>query len=67
MDDITRKRLINALCAEWDYCLHNVFEVDGECMNLEEYRLMLECYNDDDLLNIVDDVDHYLNQWGVWK
>ena len=55
MNETTRQQFIDQLCAEWDYCLHNVFEVDGECMNLEEYRLMLECYSDQDLQNTIDE------------
>jgi hypothetical protein len=49
MNETTRQQLIDQLCAEY------ARDGDFEYMALEEYRLMLECYSDQDLQNTIDE------------
>ena len=49
MNKVTRQQLIDQLCEEY------VIDGDFEYMALEEYRLMLECYSDQDLQDTMDD------------
>ena len=44
----TREQLIDALVAEWEYLCHDDYDPDD--LTPEEYRLKLECFSDDDLL-----------------
>ena len=44
----TREQLIDALVAEWEYLCHD--DYDPEDLTPEEYRLKLECYSDEDLI-----------------
>ena len=39
--DYTRKQLINALCAEWDYLCHDDFDPEND-PTPEEYRKEME-------------------------
>jgi len=48
MNKVTRQQLIDQLCEEY------VIDGDFEYMALEEYRLMLECYSDQDLHDIME-------------
>lgn len=48
MNETTRQQLIDQLCEEY------VIDGDFEYMALEEYRLMLECYSDQDLQDIME-------------
>ena len=48
MNKVTRQQLIDQLCEEY------VIDGDFEYMALEEYRLMLECYSDQDLQDIME-------------
>ena len=49
MNETTRQHLIDQLCEEY------LIDGDFEYMALEEYRLMLECYSDQDLQNTMED------------
>lgn len=49
MNETTRQQFIDQLCAEY------ARDGDFEYMALEEYRLMLECYSDQDLQNTIDE------------
>jgi len=51
MNETTRQHLIDQLCEEY------LIDGDFEYMALEEYRLMLECYSDQDLQNTIDEND----------
>ena len=45
----TREQLINALVNEYEYLCHDDFDPDVD-LTTEEYRLKIECYNDEDLI-----------------
>jgi len=45
----TREQLINALVNEYDYLCHDDFDPDVD-LTTEEYRLKIECYSDDELV-----------------
>ena len=53
----TREQLINALVNEYEYLCHDDFDPDVD-LTTEEYRLKIECYNDEDLINEAS-VDEY--------
>ena len=64
----TREQLINALVNEYDYLCHDDFDPDVD-LTTEEYRLKIECYNDEDLINetAVDDhftIQQFMETWG---
>jgi hypothetical protein len=46
----TREQLIDALCAEHDHLYHDDFDPDRD-LSTQEYRLKLESYSDEDLIN----------------
>ena len=46
----TREQLINALVNEYEYLCHDDFDPSVD-LTTEEYRLKIECYNDEDLIN----------------
>ena len=64
----TRQQLIDALVAEWEYLCHD--DYDPEDDTPEEYRLKLECYSDQDLIEeaCIDEegftLDDYMEAWG---
>ena len=45
----TRQQLIDALCREYDYLIHDDYNPD-EDLTPEEYRLAMECLSDEDLV-----------------
>ena len=45
----TREQLINALVNEYEYLCHDDFDPSVD-LTTEEYRLKIECYNDEDLI-----------------
>ena len=45
----TREQLINALVNEYEYLCHDDFDPDVD-LTTEEYRLKIECYDDEDLI-----------------
>ena len=47
--DWNREQLINALVNEYEYLCHDDFDPDVD-LTTEEYRLKIECYNDEDLI-----------------
>ena len=49
MNETTRQQMIDELCEEY------ARDGDFEYMALEEYRLMLECYSDQDLQDTIHD------------
>ena len=53
----TREQLINALVNEYEYLCHDDFDPSVD-LTTEEYRLKIECYNDEDLINEAS-VDEY--------
>ena len=53
----TREQLINALVNEYEYLCHDDFDPDVD-LTTEEYRLKIECYNDEDLIDEAS-VDEY--------
>ena len=64
----TREQLINALVNEYDYLCHDDFDPDVD-LTTEEYRLKIECYNDEDLINetAVDEyftIQQFMETWG---
>jgi len=64
----TREQLINALVNEYDYLCHDDFDPDVD-LTTEEYRLKIECYSDEDLINetAVDDhftIQQFMETWG---
>ena len=54
----TREQLINALVNEYEYLCHDDFDPDVD-LTTEEYRLKLECYNDEDLINEASVDEHF--------
>ena len=46
----TREQLINALVNEYEYLCHDDFDPDVD-LTTDEYRLKIECYSDEDLIN----------------
>ena len=66
--DYTREQLINALVNEYEYLCHDDFDPDVD-LTTEEYRLKIECYNDEDLINetAVDEhftIQQFMETWG---
>jgi len=64
----TREQLINALVNEYEYLCHDDFDPDVD-LTTEEYRLKIECYNDEDLINetAVDEnftIQQFMETWG---
>jgi len=53
----TREQLINALVNEYEYLCHDDFDPSVD-LTTEEYRLKIECYNDEDLIDEAS-VDEY--------
>jgi hypothetical protein len=49
MNETTRQQMIDQLCEDY------LIDGDFEYMALEEYRLMLECYSDQDLQDTMED------------
>ena len=45
----TRQQLIDALCREYDYVIHDDFDPETD-LTPEEYRLAIECLSDEDLV-----------------
>ena len=45
----TRQQLIDALCREYDYVIHDDYNPDKD-LTPEEYRLAMECLSDEDLV-----------------
>ena len=45
----TRQQLIDALCREYDYLIHDDYDPDVD-LSPEEYRLAMECLSDEDLV-----------------
>ena len=54
----TRQQLIDALCAEYEHLCHDDYDPDQD-LSLQEYRLKLECYSDDDLINETSVDEHF--------
>ena len=54
----TREQLIDALVAEWEYLCHDDYDSDDPTP--EEYRLKIECFSDDDLLEETSTDDEFL-------
>ena len=44
----TKQQLIDALCREWDYLCHDDYDPDDDTP--EEYRLKMECYTVEELV-----------------
>ena len=66
--DYTRQQIIDALVAEWEHLCHDDFDPDVDDTP-EEYRLRLECYSDDDLIEetTTDEIyslDEFMRTWG---
>jgi hypothetical protein len=64
----TREQLINALVNEYEYLCHDDFDPDVD-LTTEEYKLKIECYSDEDLINetAVDDhftIQQFMETWG---
>ena len=57
----TREQLINALVNEYEYLCHDDFDPDVD-LTTEEYRLKIECYNDEDLINETAVDEHFTIQ-----
>lgn len=55
----TKQQLIDALVAEYTHLCHDDFDPDQD-LSPEEYRLKLECYSDEDLINEAA-VDEFFN------
>ena len=56
--DYTREQLINALVNEYEYLCHDDFDPDVD-LTTEEYRLKIECYNDEDLISEASVDEHF--------
>ena len=66
--DWSREQLINALVREYEYLCHDDFDPDLD-LTTEEYRLKIECYNDEDLIaeaSVDDDftLDQFMRTYG---
>ena len=48
MIEYTKEQLIEALCLEWDYLCHDDHDPNDDTP--EEYRLKLECYSLEELI-----------------
>jgi len=64
----TREQLINALVNEYEYLCHDDFDPDVD-LTTDEYRLKIECYDDEDLINetAVDEhftIEQFMETWG---
>jgi len=64
----TREQLINALVNEYEYLCHDDFDPDVD-LTTDEYRLKIECYSDEDLINetAVDEhftIQQFMETWG---
>jgi hypothetical protein len=53
----TKQQLIDALCHEWDYICHDDPDPDDDTP--EEYRLKLECYSLDELIEETSTDEYY--------
>lgn len=63
-----RQQLIDALCREYDYLIHDDYNPD-EDLTPEEYRLAMECMSDEDLVEetSTDDIftlDDFMRTYG---
>ena len=63
-----REQLINALVAEWEHLCHYDCDLEKD-YTPEEYRLKLECYSDEDLIEetFTGDgytLDEYMEDYG---
>ena len=67
--DYTRKQLINALCAEWDYLCHDDFDPEND-PTPEEYRKDMEELTIEQLIEETDTddegytLDEYMESYG---
>jgi len=64
----TREQLINALVNEYKYLCHDDFDPDLD-LTTEEYKLKIECYSDEDLIDetAVDEhftIQQFMETWG---
>ena len=58
----TKEQLIDALVNEWDYLCHDDYDPDDDTP--EEYRLKLECYSVEELIEETSTGEYYtLNEY----
>ncbi len=53
----TKEQLIDALVHEWDYLCHDDYDPDDDTP--EEYRMKLECYSLEDLIQETSTGEYY--------